>query len=100
MVKDVAVMEMMIRLRKIDRRGLTLRDVLILWVVSEYPGSTGQDIVRRLGLENRSNIQFNLPRLIRQGLMEDRRPEQEKGVANAMYITPAGLAFWDEIKPA
>jgi DNA-binding MarR family transcriptional regulator len=93
------VTDFLIRLRKVDLRGLTVRDVLVLYAIMGNPGSSGLDIAHKLGIKDRSAIASNLTRLERQGLIEDRREERKKAVPGVLHVMPAGVAFWDEIKP-
>lgn len=89
----------LVRLRKIDKHTLTVRDVLVLFVVIENPGIAGNEIAIKLGLENRSSIASNLQRLIREGYIEDHREVRRKANPAILHVLPAGMAFWEEIKP-
>lgn len=91
--------EFLVRLRKIDMRGLTHRDAIILYTVIRYPGISGVEIVDKLGLNNRSGIASNINRLIRCHFIEDRRDMPRKAAPAVLHALPAGVAFWDEIKP-
>lgn len=92
-------LEFLLRLRKIDKHTLTVRDVLVLYCVMENPGIAGNEIANKLGLENRSSIASNLLRLAREGYIEDHRIVRRKANPTIMHILPKGLSFWDEIKP-
>jgi DNA-binding MarR family transcriptional regulator len=94
-----SVIDFLVKLRKIDLHGLTVRDVLVLYAIMGNPGASGQDLMHKLGMKDRSAIASNLARLERQGLIEDRRAEKKKAVPGALFVLPAGVAFWDEIKP-
>lgn len=93
------VTDFLVRLRKIDLHGLTVRDVLVLYAIMGNPGASGLDITNKLGIKDRSLIASNLARLERQGFIEDRREEKKKAVPGVLHPTPAGIEFWDEIKP-
>jgi DNA-binding MarR family transcriptional regulator len=94
-----SVTDFLVRLRKIDLRGLTVRDVLVLYAIMGNPGASGMDITHKLGIKDRSAIASNLARLERAGFIEDRRDTRAKAVPGVLYALPAGIAFWDEIKP-
>lgn len=91
--------ELVTVLEKIDRMRLGPRDVMILWAVTERPGSNGTDIQHILGLQSRSWVSNQLLRLIRRELIEDRRgPEQEfQGVPSIYHPTEKGLKFCTEL---
>jgi DNA-binding MarR family transcriptional regulator len=89
----------LVKLRKIDKHTLTVRDVLVLYCVIQNPGTAGNEISKKLGLENRSSIASNLQRLIREGYIEDHREVRRKANPTILHALPKGLAFWDEIKP-
>lgn len=101
MKKEISpsVTDFLVRLRKIDKHGLTVRDILVLFAVMERPGASGLDIANKLGIKDRSAISSNLSRLGRQGFIEDRREEQGRAIPAILHALPAGVAFWDEIKP-
>jgi predicted transcriptional regulator len=91
--------DFLVRLRIADKRGLTLRDVLVLYAVISTPGQSGIDLTHKLGLENRSGVQTNIARLMREGMIEDRRQRVRKAAPQMLYVLPAGLEFWNLIKP-
>lgn len=93
------VTEFLVRLRKIDLRGLTAKDILVLYCIMGDPGCSGIDVSTKLGIKDRSSIASNLHRLERHGFIEDQRVERRKAVPSIFYVLPAGVAFWDEIKP-
>lgn len=93
------VTDFLVRLRKIDLHGLTARDILVLYAVMGNPGASGMDLIHKLGIKDRSAIASNLARLEREGFIEDRREERRKAVPGVLYALPAGVEFWDEIKP-
>jgi DNA-binding MarR family transcriptional regulator len=91
--------DFLVRLRKIDKRTLTVRDVLVLYTVIENPGIAGNEISNKLGLADRSSIASNLLRLEREGYIEDRREVRRKANPASFHVLPPGLTFWDDIKP-
>jgi DNA-binding MarR family transcriptional regulator len=93
------ILDFLVRLRKIDRRTLTVRDVLVLYAIIENPGIAGVDIAHKLGLPDRSSIASNIMRLEREGYIEDRREEHRKANPAILHVLQKGLEFWNEIKP-
>jgi DNA-binding MarR family transcriptional regulator len=91
--------DFLVRLRIADKRGLTLRDILVLYAVMTNPGISGVEIMNKIGLENRSGVQTNIMRLLREGYMEDRRIRHRKAEPVRLYILPLGTEFWNQIKP-
>lgn len=94
-----AAADFLVRLRKIDLHGLTHRDVIILYTIIKAPGSSGIEIADKIGLKNRSSVALNIVRLIRCGYIEDKREMARKASPAVLHALPAGIAFWDEIKP-
>ena len=86
-------------MRTVDRKELTVRDAVLLWYVVENPGMNGQDIAHAVGIANRSSVSSCFPRLIRKGLIEDRRVRESQAVPSIYHATPAGHEFWREIAP-
>lgn len=93
------VVEFLVRLKRIDRKGYTVRDVLSLYTIIHNPGISGVDLAGMIGAGNRSNINSNIHRLIRAGLIEDRRATTRKANPAVLHALPAGIEFWNEIKP-
>lgn len=91
--------DFLVNLRKIDKRSLTVRDILILYVIIENPGCSGVEITNKLGIKDRSAIASNLRRLEREGYIEDRREKRTKAISAILHVMPAGTEFWNEIKP-
>jgi DNA-binding MarR family transcriptional regulator len=89
----------LVKLRKIDKRGLTARDVLILYTIIQQPGISGIDISTKLGLSDRSAVASNLLRMEREGYIVDHREVRSKANAAILHPTPKGLEFWEELKP-
>lgn len=92
--------DFLVRLRKIDRRYLTVRDILVLYAIIHKPGQMGIEITNKLGLPERSSIASNLLRLEREGYIEDRRPVRSKANPAILHPTQKGIDFWEEIKPS
>lgn len=93
-----AVIDFLLKLKVIDRRGLTARDILGLYIVIHNPGINGLDFARALNIENRSAVSSNIQRLITNGFIEDRRRRLRKAEPNILHVLPAGLDFWNELK--
>lgn len=93
--------EFLLRLRKIDKSGLTCRDILLLYTIIANPGINGWDAGRKIGVAERSSVTFGMNRLIKRGFIEDRREQNlvGKGVPNRLYALPAGVEFWNDLKP-
>lgn len=89
----------LVRLRKIDKRTLTVRDVLVLYTIIEHPGISGIAITHKLGLRDRSVVANNLLRLEREGYITDHREVRSKANPAILHPTQRGLEFWEEIKP-
>jgi DNA-binding MarR family transcriptional regulator len=92
-------LEFLVKLRKIDKRTLTVRDVLVLYAVIENPGIAGMDVATKLGFRDRSSIASNVQRLEREGYIEDRREVHRKAIPALLHPLPAGIEFCNEIKP-
>jgi hypothetical protein len=103
MTYDVAegspTVNFLLALRRIDKEGITARDVLILYTVMSNPGCNGIDVLRALSIKDRSSIQLCLLRLISHGFIEDRRTDIRKAVPVCLHVTALGLEFWNELKP-
>jgi DNA-binding MarR family transcriptional regulator len=82
----------------LDKAERTPRDVIFLYTVMTHPGSNGKEIANMMGIEDRSSVQSNIDRLMRHGLMEDRRTEIKRTIPNRLYVTPAGVEFWNTFK--
>ena len=91
--------DFLIRLKKLDRAGLTVRDALVLYTIIHNPGISGVHIADMVGAGNRSNIAFNVQRLAREGFIEDRRQQVGKAHPTMFHVLPAGLKFWNDLKP-
>ena len=91
--------DFLVRLRKIDMRTLTVRDVLVLYAIIKNPGASGIEISSKLGFKDRSSVACNLLRLEREGYIEDRREVRNKANPAVLHALAPGIAFWEEIKP-
>lgn len=92
-------LDFLVKLRKIDKRVLTVRDVLVLYTVIQQPGCSGVEISTKLGLPDRSSIATHVMRLEREGYIVDHRESRTKANPAMFHPTPKGLEFWEEIKP-
>lgn len=90
--------DLLLKLRRIDKSGLTVRDILLFYTIIANPGINGWDAGKLIGIEARSSVQFGLARMIKRGLIEDRREQEGKGIPNRLYVLPAGLEFWNGLK--
>lgn len=90
--------DLMLKLRRIDKCGLTVRDILLLYTIIANPGINGWDAAKVIGIEARSSVQFGLARMVKRGLIEDRREYESKGIPNRLYVLPAGMEFWNALK--
>lgn len=99
MAETNPAIEFLIRLRKIDKQGITVRDTLMLYILIGNPGMTGLDLGKAVGFGHRSSVDSNIRRLLRHGLIEDRRERFGQAIPNDLHITPKGMEFWNSIKP-
>lgn len=90
--------DFLLKLRRIDKTGLTVRDILLLYTIIANPGINGLDAAKVIGIEARSSVQFGLARMAKRGLIEDRRESEGKGIPNRLYALPAGVEFWNDLK--
>lgn len=90
--------EFLQRLLKIDVEGLTVRDVLCLYVIQAKPGIFGLDLAHMVGQPHRSGVDSNIRRLIDRGLIEDRRERAMKATPNLLFVLPAGVELWNSLK--
>lgn len=97
MTQRQIIVDLMVKMRKIDAAGLTQRDVLVIWCVKENPGIEGILLSQKLGFKSRSNVQTNIFRLIRLGFIEDRRAVAAKTVPNILHLLPKGEEFWSDL---
>jgi DNA-binding MarR family transcriptional regulator len=91
--------DFMLRLKKIDAGGHSVRDVFVLWAVKQEPGLMGRELAHKLGYKTRSNVQNRIGHLIQAGLLEDRRVRKSNLTPNDLHITPAGEQFLRDVVP-
>lgn len=89
----------LVKLRQIDKSECTVRDILVLYTIINNPGIMGVDVANKLGLKNRSAIQSSVARLIREGMIEDRRERALKANPSILHALQHGIDLWNEIKP-
>lgn len=92
--------DFMLRLKKIDTAGHSVRDIFVLWAVKQEPGLMGNELAHKLGYKTRSNVQNRIGHLINAGLLEDRRAKISQLTPNDLHITPAGEQFLRDVVPA
>ena len=97
-VTDNLNVEFLTRLWKIDKSGLTARDLMLLYTIMTHPGISGLEAANLVGVRARSSVQFSYARLMKREMIEDRRVQESKGVPNRLFILPAGLEFWNQMK--
>lgn len=96
----IAMVDFMVRLKRIDNAGHNVRDVLILWAIKKEPGLMGRELAIKLGYKTRSNVQIRLRHLLDNGLLADHRIKKNNLTPNDLHITPAGEKFLDSVVPA
>lgn len=94
---DPSVIEFLIRLRKIEKANLSIRDVVFLYVIMRNPGINGQDASDMMGIVNRSGIQKSLHKMIRIGLIEDRREKAAKAQSCKLHALQPAFDFWEKL---
>lgn len=87
------------RLKKLDNLKAPPRDVMLLYTIISNPGISGKEASQKLGIPHRSGVQLCLRRMYKRNWIEDRRLVARKASPVRLYVLPAGLAFWEEIKP-
>ena len=87
----------LMRLHKLNKAEVTVRDVLILYAIITHPGVNGNDVTKLIGMQDRSSLQNGFQRLERLGLIEDRRERASKAVPTIFYATQAGKEFWADL---
>jgi AcrR family transcriptional regulator/DNA-binding MarR family transcriptional regulator len=78
---------------------LTYRTVRVLMVIAERPGASNRAIAEHSGIADQGQISKLLGRLARLELVENRGEGQEKGAANAWYLTARGAAVERATRP-
>ncbi len=76
-------------LKNLDMR-LTYRTVRVLAVIAEQPGASNRAIAEGSGVTDQGQISKLLTRLARLALVENLGEGQERGAANAWYLTGRG----------
>ncbi|HEY0516879.1 MAG TPA: TetR family transcriptional regulator [Solirubrobacteraceae bacterium] len=71
---------------------LTYRTVRVLTVICEQPGASNREIAEGSGIADQGQISKLLGRLARLELVENLGEGQERGAANAWYLTARGAA--------
>jgi AcrR family transcriptional regulator len=70
---------------------LTYRTVRVLMVIAEHPGASNRELAEGSGIIDQGQISKLLNRLARLKLVENLGEGQERGAANAWYLTPRGV---------
>jgi AcrR family transcriptional regulator/DNA-binding MarR family transcriptional regulator len=78
---------------------LTYRTVRVLMVIAEHPGASNREIAEGSGIVDQGQISKLLNRLARLDLIENRGEGQEKGAANAWYLTARGAQVERATRP-
>jgi DNA-binding MarR family transcriptional regulator len=78
---------------------LTYRTVRVLMVISSHPGASNREIAEDSGIADQGQISKLLNRLARLELIENLGEGQERGAANAWYLTPRGAAVERATRP-
>ncbi len=78
---------------------LTYRTVRVLVVIAKYPGASNREIAEGSGVNDQGQISKLMTRLARLNLVENRGEGQEKGAANAWYLTARGAQVERATRP-
>jgi len=78
---------------------LTYRTVRVLMVIAEHSGASNREIAAGSGVVDQGQISKLLTRLARLELVENRGGGQEKGAANAWFLTPRGVQVERATRP-
>lgn len=78
---------------------LTYRTVRVLTVISAHPGASNREIAESSGIADQGQISKLLNRLSRLELVENLGEGQERGAANAWYLTARGAAVERATRP-
>lgn len=78
---------------------LTYRTVRVLMVIAEHAGASNREIAEGSGIVDQGQISKLLTRLSRLELVENLGEGQEKGAANAWYLTARGAAVERATRP-
>lgn len=93
------LIDFLMRLKKIERAGMTGRDLMLLYAVISKPGINGQHLANSINIGNRSAIDANIARLIKLGYVEDRRVLVQKATPQVLVPTELGHLTWEAIRP-
>lgn len=96
---DDATLKFLMTLTRLEKLGLSQRDVLVLYGVISNPNINGKHLSDSLGYKDRSAISTALLRLTGMGMIEDKRKRAGRTIPNMMVATQKGIDFWNEIKP-
>ena len=77
--------------------AITQRQFAVLAAAAEHDGATQTDLVRLTGIDRSTMVEM-AARLIAKGLLERRRSSLDAR-ANAVSLSPAGLAVLEEARP-
>lgn len=86
-------------MRYMDEGNVSPRDILCLYTILHKPGITRHDLAKAVGVNAGVNVLRNVHKLTAWGYIEDRRQEVKRLAPSLLHITPAGIAFWESIKP-
>jgi AcrR family transcriptional regulator len=78
---------------------LTYRTVRVLMVIASHPGASNREIAEGSGIADQGQISKLLNRLARLALVENLGEGQERGAANAWYLTARGSAVERATRP-
>jgi AcrR family transcriptional regulator len=78
---------------------LTYRTVRVLMVIAGHPGASNREIAEGSGIADQGQISKLLNRLARLELVENLGEGQERGAANAWYLTARGSAVERATRP-
>lgn len=100
MTTSTALMDFVVRVKRIDSAKLTCRDILVMWAIQLNPGMMGRELALKLGYPTRSNVQENILKLRTMGLIEDRRLVADNKTPNDLHILQAGEDLLAQIVPS
>lgn len=84
-------------LHLLDRADFRVRDMVILFAIIHNPGISITGIRERVGYEFNTYIYRPVRRLMKRGLIEDRRPVVAKSRECDFHATEKGIAFFDSL---
>lgn len=95
--KDNKVPVILVTLKRLDVMRLHARDAAVLYYVFRNPGANRKEIAAALGLNAEVNVRLPVQRLVRMGLIEDRRPSHARLVSSLLHVTDAGVKAWEDL---